>query len=302
MDIMKFQFHLSFLVPLLTILWACSPSGQPVLTPTSSPTSTVTPTNTSTPSSLPPTKTPSATPQICLTQPGRIETSVVEETKPPQEFIIYLPPCYYQIPDERYPVLYLLHGQTFTDDQWVRLGAVETADRLILSGEAPSFIIVFPDDRYWNVQSGTGFGGRVIDHLIPYIDRNYRTNPERAYRAIGGMSRGAGWALRLGLTRWDLFSSLGLHSLAAFLDDRPALKRWLGVIPPESLPRIYMDSGENDRELGDNLEFLDILSDLGIPYEWHLNAGEHDERYWSAHVEDYLRWYVAEWASEPIEQ
>jgi len=230
-----------------------------------------------------------------------VETSAVEVTKPPQEFIIYLPPCYDQNPDERYPVLYLLHGQTYTDDQWVRLGAVETADRLILSGEAPAFIMVFPDDRYWNVPSGTGFGGRVIDHLIPYIDRNYRTIADREHRAIGGMSRGAGWALRLGLTRWDMFGSMGLHSLASFIDDRPLLKRWMGVIPPESLPRIYIDSGDNDRELGVNLEFIEIMSDMGIPYEWHLNTGEHDELYWSAHVEDYLLWYVAVWIPKPIE-
>jgi enterochelin esterase-like enzyme len=299
---MKFRLRLISYVPLLTALWACSPSVQPTLTPTSAPSTTATTISTSTPIPPPPTETSTATPLACLSQPGRVETGTVEETKPPQEFIIYLPPCYDKKQDERYPVLYLLHGQTYTDNQWVRLGAVETADRLILSGEAPSFMIVFPDDRYWNVPSGAGFGGRVIDHLIPYVDRNYRTIPDRENRAIGGMSRGAGWALRLGLTRWDLFSSLGLHSLAAFLDDRPMLKRWLGVIPPESLPRIYMDSGENDRELGDNLEFLDILSELGIPYEWHLNAGEHDERYWSAHVEDYLRWYVAGWGPNPVEQ
>jgi len=299
---MKIHLRFSILVPLMASLWACSPSSQPVLTPTGAPASTATSTPTLTPIPLPPTQTPTATPQTCLTQPGRVETGVVEETKPPQEFMIYLPPCYDQDSDERYPVLYLLHGQTFTYDQWVRLGAVETADRLLLSGEAPFFMIVFPDDRYWNVQSGAGFGGRVIDHLIPYIDQNYRTIPDREHRAIGGMSRGAGWTLRLGLTRWDLFGSMGLHSLAIFLDDRPLLKRWLGVIPPESLPRIYMDSGDNDRELGGNLDFEAILSEMGIPHEWHLNPGEHAEDYWSTHVEDYLLWYVAGWIPEPVEQ
>lgn len=298
---MKYLLHLSFLVSLLTALWACSPSDQPALTPTGVPSATGTSTPTSTATPLPPTNTPTPTPLACLSQPGRVETGVIEETKPPQEFIIYLPPCYDQKPGERYPVLYLLHGQTYTADQWVRLGAVETADRLILNGEAPYFMIVFPDDRYWNVPSGAGFGGRVIDHLLPHIDRNYRTIPDREHRAIGGMSRGGGWTLRLGLTRWDLFGSIGLHSLATFLDDRPLLKRWLGVIPVESLPRIYMDSGDNDRELGGSLDVEAILSDMGIPHEWHLNPGEHDERYWSAHVEDYLRWYVAGWRPEPVE-
>ena len=119
------------LIPLLVGLWACAPSSQPVPTPMRSP---VFPTATQTFTPSPPTQTPTVTPLTCLNQPGRAETGVVQETKPPQEFIIYLPPCYHQKPDERYPTLYLLHGQTYTADQWVRLCAVETADRLILSG------------------------------------------------------------------------------------------------------------------------------------------------------------------------
>ena len=38
-------------------------------------------------------------------------------------FRIYLPPCYGQPEIRDYPVLYLLHGQTYRDDQWVNLGA-----------------------------------------------------------------------------------------------------------------------------------------------------------------------------------
>jgi enterochelin esterase-like enzyme len=226
----------------------------------------------------------------------------VQETTPPQEYLIYLPPCYDEKPDERYPVLYLLHGQTYTDDQWVRLGAVRVADRLILSGEASPFLIVFPDDRYWNVQAGPGFGERLVDHLIPSIDANYRTFADRDHRAIGGMSRGAGWALRLGLLRWELFGTLGLHSLAAFADDRPFLEDWLEAIPPESWPNIFIDTGESDQELGFNALLESTLTQLGIPHEWHLYPGAHDELYWHAHAEEYLRWYTEIWMSQAIEQ
>ena len=113
--------------------------------------------------------------------------------------MIYLPPCYDERIEINYPVLYLLHGQTYTDDQWIRLGVPNILDNLIHSGESQPFIIVFPDDRYWNLPAGPGFGERLVDSLIPYIDQTYRTLPDRNHRAIGGMSRGAGWALRLGL-------------------------------------------------------------------------------------------------------
>jgi enterochelin esterase-like enzyme len=224
------------------------------------------------------------------------------ETTPPQEYLVYLPPCYDEMPDVRYPVLYLLHGQTYTDDQWVRLGAVEVMDRLFLEDQVSTFIIVFPDDRYWNVQAGPGFGERLVDHLIPYVDRNYRTLANRNYRAIGGLSRGAGWALRLGLQRWNLFGTLGLHSLAAFGDDRPYLAYWLDEIPSDSWPNIFIDTGESDSELGFNSLFEDMLTQLGIPHEWHLYPGAHDEAYWEAHVEEYLRWYADVWAAQAEEQ
>ena len=285
------------LIPLLAGLWACAPSNEPVPTPTALP-----PMPTQTPTPLPPTPTPTVTPLGCLTQPGRVEQGVVQDTKPPQEYLIYLPPCYDEMPGLRYPVLYLLHGQTFTDDQWVRLGAVEVMDRLFLNNEISPFVIVFPDDRYWNVQAGPGFGERLVDHLVPYIDRNYRTLANRNYRAIGGMSRGAGWALRLGLQRWNLFGTLGLHSLAAFGDDRPYLAYWLDEIPSESWPNIFIDTGESDSELGFNSLFEDMLTQFGIPHEWHLYPGAHDEAYWQAHVEEYLRWYAEVWAEQATEQ
>ncbi len=161
---------------------------------------------------------------------------LLDSTTPAQEYFIYLPPCYAEKIETRYPVLYLLHGQTYTADQWIRLGAVDVLDNLILSGETRPFIIVFPDDRYWNLPPGAGFGARLVDDLIPFIDSTYRTLPDRNHRAIGGMSRGAGWALRLGLSRWDLFSVIGLHSLAVLQSDRSQLADWIAVIPPAQAP------------------------------------------------------------------
>jgi enterochelin esterase-like enzyme len=294
---MKQLRRILLLFPLLAGLWACSPSNQPVATPTPVPAIA-----TLTPTPLPPTLTPTVTPLSCLTQPGRVDQGAVQETVPPQQYLIYLPPCYDEMTDLRYPVLYLLHGQTYNEDQWIRLGAVTVADQLILDGEASPFIIVFPDDRYWNAPAGPGFGERLVDYLIPYIDANYRTLANRDHRAIGGMSRGAGWALRLGLKRWELFGTLGLHSLAAFADDRPFLGDWLEAIPPESWPNIFIDMGESDQELGFNSLFENMLTQLGIPHEWHLYPGAHDELYWRAHVEEYLRWYTETWVDEKSEQ
>jgi len=247
---------------------------------------------------LPPTETPFPTPLTCLTQPGRVEEGQLETTNPPQAYFIYLPPCYDEKTDKRYPVLYLLHGQTYTADQWIRLGAVTALDNLILSGESQPFIIVFPDDRYWNLPPGAGFGRRLVDDLIPYIDSNYRTLPDRNHRAIGGMSRGAGWALRLGFTRWDLFSVIGLHSLAVFQGDASKIDAWIADIPPSLQPSLFMDIGDDDQELVEAITVEAQFTENGLAHEWRRYSGAHTEKYWSAHVNEYIEWYAEQWKAQ----
>ena len=272
-------------------MYACFPANQLPPTPLTN-NASQTPEPTSTPA--PPTQTLTATPLTCLMQPGRVEEGKLESTNPPQEYLIYLPPCY-DSTEARYPVLYLLHGQTYTQDQWIRLGAADIMDRLILSGESVPFIVVFPDDRYWNLPPGPGFGQRLIETLIPYIDGNYRTFDDRDQRAIGGLSRGAGWALRLGFTRWDLFSSIGLHSPAVLQKDSSQIDNWLADIPASSQPRVFMDIGDNDPELSMAGNIEAQFNEYGVVHEWHLYSGGHTEDYWSAHVEEYIRWYAEEW-------
>jgi len=248
---------------------------------------------------------PSATPQpspttpACNSQQGRIQRDYLlyEHLPQPLEYLVYTPPCYAEQPDRRYPVLYLIHGQSFTHEQWDRLGADEAASALASAGEAAPFIIVMPRDRVWTPPSDDPFGQALVERLVPEIDQTYRTLPDRAYRAIGGLSRGAGWALHLGLTRWDLFGAIGAHSPVVFWSDSEKLRGWLRDIPPEDLPRLYLDIGEKDRpEIMESATWLEnLLTEEGIAHEWHLFQGYHEEDYWQAHVEEYLRWYAAEW-------
>ena len=284
-----------FIYSFLLGLAACSSLNQATASPT--PTA-IPPTSTQTATITPsPTPIPTATPLGCLTQPGGVESGALPDTKPAQEFLIYLPPCYDQKTDESYPVLYLLHGQTYTDDEWVRLGAPAAADDLIHFGAARPFIIVFPDDRYWNLQAGSGFGDRLINQVIPYIDQHYRTLGDRDHRALGGLSRGGGWTVQLGLTHYVLFGALGLHSPAIFGEDTPYLQDWVNAIPADFWPRLWVDAGDRDRELGSIRQFEQLLSSSDIPHEWHLYTGDHSETYWGAHVKQYLQWYADGWNS-----
>jgi enterochelin esterase-like enzyme len=241
--------------------------------------------------------TPAVDPAPGCPTPGQVQAIVIPTTflEKPLKANVYLPPCYAVHPAERYPVLYLFHGQGYTDDQWIRLGATAAADRLIASGQVPPFIIVMPYDPLWREPNQYGFEDAVIKDLIPAIDARFRTLPDRVHRAVGGLSRGSGWAFHFGLGRPDLFGAIGAHSVILFGIDSQRVNSWLAAIPPASMPRIYLDIGDHDSGLASARVLEQLLTADGIPHEWHLNIGFHDEAYWSAHVEEYLRWYAAGW-------
>ncbi|MBN2549872.1 MAG: hypothetical protein JXB15_11980 [Anaerolineales bacterium] len=270
----------------LTVVPTCTQA--PTATVSSSPSPTLSPTVTATP-----------TPQTCWKKGGKFEPGSLETEllRYPLDYRVYLPPCYIEQPERSYPVLYLMHGQSFTDDQWDRLGADETANALIAAGKIAPLIIVLPRDRYGDQPDENKFGQVVIEVLIPYVDQNYRTLTDRSHRAVGGLSRGAGWAIHLAISNWEYFSALGAHSPAVFHNDAQQMRTWLGLIPPEEYPRIYIDVGDHDRpEILDSAQWFErLLNEKDIPHDWYLFSGYHEEDYWSAHLEKYLLWYSRDW-------
>lgn len=258
----------------------------PIFTPTPEPT-------------IQSTATASPTPLTCLQEGGKIEVSKLhtELLRQPLEYRIYLPHCYEKLGEQRYPVLYLIHGQSFNDDQWSRLGAPEIVDRLVAEGKMAPFIMVMPRDQIWLEPADDPFGQALVQDLIPYVEETYRTLSGRQFRAIGGLSRGGAWALHLGLTHWEIFSAVGMHSGFVFQSDNSSIKNWLNAIPLDEYPRIYMDISDNDRpEISNSAAWFESqLTMRGIPHEWHLFPGYHEEAYWAEHVEQYLLWYAQAW-------
>ena len=267
-------------------------TAQPVATRTAGKMATLTPSGA---------RAQTATPSVpaCLEEPGRIvkkslPTSLLRDAL---EYRIYLPPCYFEQTSEHYPVLYLFHGQGFTDDQWDRIGVDEMSDKLIAAGKIAPLIIVMPHDVSSAQPSETNFSRVILEQLIPAIDETYRTKAERLYRAVGGMSRGGGWAIHFGITYWKYFGALGAHSPAVFHSDGLRMKTLLDALPPSEAPRIYIDIGDRDRPeiLQVASWFEGLLDQRDIPHEWHLFSGYHAEAYWSEHLEQYLIWYTQDW-------
>jgi enterochelin esterase-like enzyme len=148
--------------------------------------------------------------------------------------MVYTPPGYDTDHERRYPVLYLQHGAGEDETGWSRQGHMNfILDNLVAAGRTRPMIVVMEKGYATRAgepaaprERGRGDGGAfeevVLKDLIPMIDANYRTIPDRNKRAIAGLSMGAGQALQIGLTHLDTFSAVGAFSGARAVDPKTA--------------------------------------------------------------------------------
>ena len=212
-----------------------------------------------------------------------------------QTYRVYLPACYTEQANRRYPTLYLLHGGNHNEEHWDDVGVDDAADPLIAAGAIPPLLIILPDGgQDFGPLHGDPppFAGFLLGELIPHIDATYRTVPDRAHRALGGISYGAAWSLLLAARYPDAFSAIGAHS--------PAIGSFNGIYPDVGAlaagkPRIYLDVGDQDALRRPVAAFDAELTAAGLPHEFHIYPGRHIEAYWTSHLEEYLRFYTAEW-------
>jgi enterochelin esterase-like enzyme len=230
-------------------------------------------------------------PHQCNDQTGTVLSEEIDTFLSNQSltFHIYLPPCYAEDIDQDYPTLYMLHGIQADDSQWVDLGINDLSDNLITSGRVEPFMIIMP----WH-KTGLDMEATLVEELVPYIDKSYRSRPQPFWRAIGGLSRGGGSALRIGLKHPDVFGVIGLHSPATFYDT-VYVSLWIREISKEDMPRIWIDIGKEDSLRDATLDLIAQLDELEVLYTSLLPEGDHSPAYWSAHLEEYLLWYTLRW-------
>jgi hypothetical protein len=135
---------------------------------------------------------------------------------PVRKMVIYLPPGYLTSA-HRYPVIYFLpnpfeENYRFDFDHRDAQGLF---DRAIAEGVIKDFILVAVDmntplGSSWYVNSPvTGnWEDFMIQELVPYIDANFKTLPNRDSRGIAGIFIGGYGAIRFGMRHPDVFGSV----------------------------------------------------------------------------------------------
>lgn len=235
---------------------------------------------------------------------------------------VYLPAGYFSDKTKSYPVLYLLHGMGGDEDAWVMLGrAPQILDNLIAKGKAEPMIVVIPNGVIdVDAAAGKGTAGLVqpqsefprlfsgeyemaFPEIVSFVDNNFRTIPDRAHRAVAGLSMGGYNSANISRQYPDLFDYVGLFSAATIesVTTGDMLKRFLPADKRNNPifldfdkklktqfaknPKLYWIAiGTDDFLYDTNKNYRAKLDSLGLPYTYYETPGGHTWANWR----DYL--------------
>lgn len=141
---------------------------------------------------------------------------------PDRDVSVYLPPSYKTEKNRRYPVVYMLHGFTDSDEKWFGIGGIkhwiklpEVLDKTFADGSTREMIVVMPNaftrfkgSMYSNSVTVGDWETFVTKELVAYIDSHYRTWPQAASRGLAGHSMGGYGTMRLGMKSPEVYSSI----------------------------------------------------------------------------------------------
>jgi enterochelin esterase-like enzyme len=202
---------------------------------------------------------------------------------------VYTPPGYSA--EQKYPVLYLLHGIGGDENEWPRGARPEIIlDNLIAEKKAVPMIIVMPngraqpDDRPGPNAMATApafgkFDKDLLGDLIPFIESKYSAQKDRESRALAGLSMGGGQSLNFGLGNLDTFAWVGGFSSAP--NTKPAAE----LVPdPEKaakqLKLLYVSCGNKDGLIRISQGVHAYLKEKEVPHIWHVDEHAHDFQHW----------------------
>lgn len=221
-----------------------------------------------------------------------------------RELPVYLPPSYSTKASTHYPVVWVLAPFTSWGDRYFNLKAwdpniIQRYEALLSNGDVEPVIMAFPDcftkyggSQYVNSSAVGDYRDYVIKELVPFIDSNYRTFPDK--RGVMGYSSGGYGALALAMAHPGTFQVAASHSgdmgfdrcytgdipgavrgfaqyngLDGVLDllsnTRLASKDWFAALHMIAMSACY--SPNPDRSLGIDLPF-DIETGVLIPDIW----------------------------------
>ena len=182
---------------------------------------------------------------------------------------IYLPPGYYQS-KQHYPVIYFLHGMYGNDSATMDdLEINKLLDTAISSKHIKPVIFVLPNSftKYkGSFYTNSALTGKWADYIakdvVDYIDKHFRTIPNKNSRGISGVSMGGNGALKMGMLFPDVFSCVYATT--------PATLNWSDGINSSIDAFKIISNATSDSDIFKN-NAATIMVDLARTYSPDLN-------------------------------
>lgn len=233
--------------------------------------------------------------------------------------MVFVPEQYLKGGEERYPVLYLLHG---ADDNYAAW-----SNHVDLKQKATQYgmIIVCPDGQdSWYFDSPIDpkmqFETYVSKELVAYMDSHYRTIAKADKRAVTGLSMGGHGALWLAWRHPDVFKHCG--SMSGGVDITKFPDRWnidkrlgkyaaakgvwathsVASLVPTLKPgqNIIIDCGDRDFFFEVNMALHQALEAKGIAHDFTIRAGQHSWQYWVESLDKHLKFFQQALTGKPV--
>ncbi len=189
---------------------------------------------------------------------------------------VYLPPSYASEPQRRFPVAYVLTGFTgrgrmlLNDNPWA-LSLDDRMDRLISMGACGEMILVMPDcftryggSQYLNSTATGRYMDHVVEELVPFVDRTYRTLAAREHRGVMGKSSGGYGAWVMAMMHPETFAAMASHSGDCYFEYcyRPDIPKFCAAIQAAGGLEKWFASFQ--QKIQKKREDLDVLNILGM--------------------------------------
>ena len=203
--------------------------------------------------------------------------------------VVYTPPNYDA--NQKYPVLYLMHGIGGNETHWTSLCAAnKVLDNLIADKKAVPMIIVMPNGRATAEPPSSNFMSDfnyyaffekdLLQDLMPYIESHYSVKTDRDHRAITGLSMGGGQGLNFGINNIDKFAWVGGFSSA------PNLQQPNVLIPKiqqakDKLSLLWIGCGDKDNLITGSWNLHQGLVKAKIDHVWYVDTGVHEVPVWN---------------------
>jgi len=208
---------------------------------------------------------------------------------------VYAPAGYDNNVNEKYPVLYILHGGGEDERGWATQGKTDLIlDNLIAEKKANPMLVVMMDGNFgsggiagFNEQSLRTFENELKQVVIPFVEKKYRAANGATNRALAGLSMGGLQTLYAGIKNTDLFAYLGVFS-SGWWSNQPNLsdpqyafmKKNAGTINGNLKSFWIAMGGQEDIAYNNCKIMLAKFDDMGIKYTYSEYPGGHTWPVW----------------------